>query len=743
MEERIDRGKWIRMTLHVLSAAILACSLLFSFFHFKGVFFRVTQAIEDCIRAAAYFIGKPFNIDFLSNVRQTVNDVPESAIEILPFDPAILKGKFKLYFKVLFSKENLLDFSWFLFSVFGTVIKLFAPVLLLLYLIKKRVLAVAKKLHPEGRNEDTVYLKWFKICERATWRHFKEGCIIYVCFLKEHKAYIIAFLAIWTYNLNLFTIAIEAIAFAMHLITSLNGETIFVQIAKLAMDGSVAISFLPPWAIGILVWLAFDYIRTKTGMVLLWNMEEYDEAFLKEHPGALYVIARQRMKKTTTITAMARTEERVHREHALEDMLRCEKNFPFFPWINVDHLYKVGMEKDIIHVIAQYEPLIKRLRLHFKYRHRYETKERKFLKDFLFYWYKKKCGYDFNDFIFGYEHKYYPTKYNNGLVMVDVFEAVQDYIEQLHIYAAPTPLIFGNYSIRTDIQFDRSKVFPKMDANYFSRRPQDLYAVSQYCHISDQDAQRLGKLIDENNPYKDGFEVGIEAMTEYAKERGNQLTNRGVSAEDEDANVKNDNYEMNVKMQTHGATIANYTYVRRFMDDHRAGSLGADNRDLCTVVYIKKCGPRKCVLPFSGIEKTLGWVAGKLYDKAHLEEKYNHADHTLTMYLMRKIFTPIFHYVDRRLSTFSYCVLKLKVTDGADSELLDGDKFYIIEKKDYAGAFATDTFKDYYRKKARRSKYGLNDFPQYKGRRMTTEEMDKVHSYLFKRMNEVFSGDQT
>ncbi len=739
-ENAFEEGRDIRIALHALSTVILICSLLFSVFVFGRVFRRTLQSIEDFGRSLAYFLGKPFKIDFLRDVEQTVNKIPANAVGVLPFTPEELRGKLGLFFRTLFSKENLIDFGFLILLILATVIELVAPVILLIFVGRTLVMRVAKKLHPNGRDKDTIFLKIFKKIERVTWRYLKEGCTTYIVFLKEYRQYLIALAVIWAYNLNLFTLAIEAIAFALYLLVTMDFVNIFTQLAKLVMDSSVGVAFFPTFAKVIIGWVVFDGLRRATALKLLWRLEEYDEAFLERHPGALYVIGRQRMGKTTTLTAMARTEERVHREKALEGMLKCEKEFPHFPWVNVDHFYKEGFESGKIHIIAQYEPLIKSLRLHFKYRHLYEKKERKFMKDFLLWRYKELYGYDFEDFIFGYEHKYYPTSYNNGLVMVDVFEAVEDYVEQLHIYAAPTPLIFGNYSIRTDIQFDRDKVFPKMDANYFKRRPEELYAISQYCHIADQDAMRLGKLVAADNPYKDGFEVGIEVMTEYGKERGNQVTNKGVSADADEANVRNDGYEMNVKMQTQAATIANYTFLRRLYDDQRLGTLGADNRDLCTVVHIKKRGARKCILPFSGIEKTLEWIAGKLYDKAHLEEKYNRADHTLTMYLMRKIFTPIFHYVDRRVNAYSYYELKLKVSDGADDEVLEGNKFYIIEKKDHAGTFATDTWKPFYRKKALRSKFGLNDFPQYKDRKPTPEEMNMVHSHLFKRMNQVFLG---
>ncbi len=752
-EEEIPRSwKVAKVSLHVLSGVILACSLLFSIFYFDDVFFRVIQSFEDFGRAGIYWLGELLEIMEMKYFPQTINDVPPNAVEVLPFDPHELKAKFGKYFQTIFTKGNLKGFGFLLLSVLAGVGKALLPLAIILGLLYFWIKSSAKRYRPakeektegirrEKRDVSSKVLKVFLAIERHTWKYLKDGCILYAMFLKKWRIYLLSLGLIWAYNLNLFTIGIEGLGYLLYLSASKNFLSVFIQIAKLAMDSSVFLFFFPTWAKVIIGYVGFDVIRCWTAGKLLWTKEEHNERFLKEHPGALYVIGRQRMGKTTAITDMARTEERVFREEALKGMLLCEKQFPYVPWVNIDHFHQTAYESGKIHLIAEYEPLIKKLRLHFKYRHRYETKEGKFMKDFLLWRYKELYGYDFSDFIFNYEHEDYPLKHNNGWEMVDVFDAIQDYMEQLYIYAAPTPLVFGNYSIRSDVQIDRSKVFPKVDANYLKRRPQDLYAISEYCHIADQDAMRLGKLVKEDNPYKDGFEIGIDVETEFAKERGNVLTNRGQKADADESNVANDRYEMNVKMQSQAATIANFTFLRRLYDDQRCGALGADNRDLCTVVHIKQRGKDKCTLPFAGIERGLNWLASKFYDNTHMEEKYAHADYTLTMYLLRKIVMPIFHYTERRINKYSYHEVKLKVKDGSDDELLDGNKYFIIHMKDYSGVFATDTWKSFYRKKARRSKYGLNDFPQYKGKRMTTDEMNMVHSHLFNQMNEVFLGE--
>ncbi len=724
--------------LHSVCALILIFSLLFSVFEFGAVFNRTVQSLKDIWTSLLYYAHK---LQGKGMIHATVNDIPVNAIEVLPFDSILFKYKMKAFWALLFSKANLQAFFNQTLRMIVIVSFFAIPVaiaLVLLYVLMKLII----KQRKNKRNRDTIFLRVYKIIELYTWEKIKVGIRSYIDFLKKHKIYIIFFIAIWAYNLNFLTIAFEAIAFVVYLLASRDFISIYIQIAKLAMDLTVSIYFVPwyLWAFG--GWLLFNAIRRRIGYKRLWKKEKHNEAFLENHPGTLFIVGKQRAGKTTTITDMARSQERIYREQALKGLLKREKQFPFFAWSNVDHLYKIGQTEHKLPLLAKQSDLIKKLRLHHKYRHRYEGEQGKFMRDFLRWRYKEAYGYDYDNFIFDYDFKRYGMEYNNGLQMVNVFEAVEGYINQLYIYAAGTPLIFGNYSIRSDIKWKKNKLFPKMDADYFKRKPQELSTSSQYCHIADQDALRLGKLVAKNSRYKDSLEFGIINMTEYAKERGNQITNRSVSAEDPEANVKNDLLEMNTKLQTQAATVDNYTFIRHFIDDHRPGALGAENRDMCDVAHIKKREKTKCLLPFSGIESALGWIAGKCYDKNRLDEKYSRSDNTLTMYLMRKIFSPIFHYVDRMQNAYGCYRIKLKVTDGADDELLQGDSYYITSMKTLSGAFATDTWKALYHKKALRSRFGLNDVPQYKTVRADDKELGQVHSLLFKRLNDVFIGNR-
>ncbi len=720
----------IELALHLISVCILLGSLAFSVFYFKPIFFRTLQAIKDFGLSVAYYFTEPFGFEGL--IKPTVNEIPDNAVEVLPFDPTIFKGQLGVFWERLIDKRNLRRFLIEValkLLIFMTVLFPITLFILLVHYIKKS----RKPKINNDHNADTRALRFYKKIEAATWDKVKVFYHLYVAFLEAYRSYIIAFVVIWVYNLNAVTIVLEALAYIFYLAVSFDFVHIYTQIAKLAMDLTVALDFVPWFLFAIVGWVLFNRWRQAIGIMILQAYEAQNREFLNTHPGALFLTGKQRAKKTTIITDMALSQDQIFRDMALEGMMKRDKQFPFFPWINVDLTLKRGQAVYGLPTLQRCRLLIQRLRVHFALQDRgYRSP---IIQDILC----RTYGYDFDDFIFGYDYKRYGLYYNDGLTKVSIFDAIEGYLQQCYIYTAPTSLIFGNYPVRTDLRWEDHGNLPRYDGDFFRRDPEELDELSQYSHIYDYDSGRLGKVMDKDNPLKDGFEFGVVTLDEIAKELGNQNTNAGKSAKDSKANVRNDGYLINTKMEGHSATIDNYTYIRRLMTDQRPDSLGAENKDLSDVVMIKDASKKKVVLPFYCVEKFLGWLVGKLHDERYLEQRMYRGDNTLPMYLLRKLTMPIFHHCERMTNIYSIYTARLKVWDSMTKELLnDDDKYYIATKKTYSGRFATDGIKDFYSKKAALSKYGLNDFPTFANVRMTTEEMDRMHSYFYSMLNEIF-----
>ena len=326
---RIDR----RTIYHIVSAAVLVGSLLFSVFYFRAVFFRTIQAFKDFGLSVAYYFTELLGFEGL--ITPTVGKIPSNATEVLPFQPSEFITDLKAYGKALISKENAEAFFLGLLkglSTFAKIAILILPVLVLLWVLIKS----AYRQPNNNYNADTKPLRLYKKIEAATWGRCKTFFKSYAGFLNERRGYILAAGLIWSYNLNALTIIMEFFAFVFYFAVSFDALGIFTQIAKLAMDLTVAINFLPWWSWAVIGFLIFDAIRKNIGTQRLRGYEARNRDFLEAHPGALFVVGKQRAKKTTTITSMALSQAAIFREKAREKLRERDLQFPFFPWINLE-----------------------------------------------------------------------------------------------------------------------------------------------------------------------------------------------------------------------------------------------------------------------------------------------------------------------------------------------------------------------------------------------------------------------
>lgn len=724
-----------KISFHVIAIALLATSLVLSVFRFQPVFGRVVQSIEDLIRSIGFYFS-----EFVSTgrVRTTVNEIPNGMRSYLPLEWGAFKAQFQTFGKMIFSKENLRLY----FMVVGAKIQVVAEWILLLSIPVALLVLVLWLVYGSSNtkhNVDTKPLKGYKWIEAKilspTW-HYVKSAASFV----RHSKYFLFLVLTWLYNLSGFTIAIEAVAFLFYFSISTDFRGIYTQFVKLGMDLTVPIGFLPWWVWAYFGWKIFAWIRWKIGMMKLYFFEGCNRAFLGVYLGALFVVGKQRAKKTTIITDMALTQEVIFRDEARERISACDKQFPFFPWINVELFYKEGQARHTLPTLAAHREFLRVLRYHFENdcKRKYDKAVKKSTLRYL----KKRYGYNYRDFIFEYDYKRYGTWYDNNLAGVDVFEAIENYIQLFYIYAAPTSLIFGNYSIRTDITYDDKGNFPDVSADFFTSEASEIEEVSQYCHILNFNSRRLGKVTDENDPFKDGVEIGITNVMEFAKERGNQHTNAGMSVHDDECNVKNDGFELDTKMKGHDSTIMYFTFKRDFYDDQRADSLSAENKDLCDVIMIKDVSEEKIVLPFFSWGRLLHGVATKIHDKVYYSFRHNRGDNTLLVYLMKRLYAPLHNYYEKLKNQFTVQTATLKVWDAMGDEVLnDKGKYYVCHKKVYSKRFATDGIKDFYHQKALRSKVGLNDYETFGDVHMTRAEMAKMHSRFFNQIDKIFSNE--
>ena len=147
----------------------------------------------------------------------------------------------------------------------------------------------------------------------------------------------------------------------------------------------------------------------------------------------------------------------------------------------------------------------------------------------------------------------------------------------------------------------------------------------------------------------------------------------------------------------------NYTFFRLLMDDHRQDSLSADNKDLCDVIMVKNVSDARTVMPFYYFGELLYSIATKIHDKIYysLRNLRGDANNTLLVYLMKKLYNPIFRHHDRITKYYTVYTANLRIEDAMQKEVLtEKGKYYICMKKTYSDRFATDGLKQFYHQKA-------------------------------------------
>ena len=170
--EKETRGQIdCRIIYHIVSAAVLVGSLLFSVFYFRAVFFRTIQAFKDFGLSVAYYFTELSGFEGL--ITPTVGGIPNNATEVLPFQPSEFITGLKAYGKALISKENAEAFFLGLLKGLSTFAKaaiLILPLLILLWLLIKN----AYRRPNNNYNADTKPLRLYKKIEAATWEGAKR-----------------------------------------------------------------------------------------------------------------------------------------------------------------------------------------------------------------------------------------------------------------------------------------------------------------------------------------------------------------------------------------------------------------------------------------------------------------------------------------------------------------------------------------------------------------------------------------
>lgn len=722
---------------HIIALALLLISLLFSIFRFAPVANRIWQSIKDVGMSLAYYTTKVMNnVGWLKSsqvVGATVNQIPPGFDEVLPFEWEVFVDMLELF------AHRCVDWAYFKQYLALTVEKIgeiSADILLLLlpFCALAGVMVVLYSFENTDHNKDTWALKTYKKFERRVLHPTKRFVAGFLKFAKGNW-YKILLCFVWAWNLSLVTIALETVAWLFYFSASVDFSSLYTQFVKLVCDLSVPAFFLPAVVRWIIFLKIFDVVRRGMGHKRLRAKDAATRSFLEEYSWSILIIGKQRAKKSTLLTYFKRLLERIFRDKAQEKFFIRDMQFPNFPWLSVELLVKRG-HRGSFATLEQCKGFARTLRYHFENRNKYTPKQRRQILRHL----RRRYGYCCQDFIFEYDYGSYGLEYNNGVVIVNIFDTLEKYVQLFKIYNQRNPLDISNISIREDITWDDLGNFPKKDDDFYTKKAENVKKDSQYSHRMNYDAFRPGKTFDENNPENNAVEHAIGVMDEADKERKNMLTKRGLKSSSGLANQENDLFETDTKMRPgHAALVDFYPFFRWLMASQRAGSLGADNRDMTIELYIKSTSDAKIALPVFAFEEALYMLSSSITKGIYYNVRHLRGDNTLLIYLLKKIYKIPFDHYWRVFNEYSYYVATVRVSDSQDGEVLESEyKISIPGKVVYAEVFASDSYNGYYGAKARRSTIGLEKIPMYQSIHPTMEELQAQNSYFIEDISVTF-----
>lgn len=691
---------------------ITVAFILLALFIFKNSYIRFAHSLRDFGLSIAWFFCKLFQIP--NNIEPLVTDIEiisEPLINISS-NSSVFGSSVKIYFKSLWNLDSFIDYlNGFLNFIanFSKIALFIVPFLIFfIYLFKRYFNVREESIDDKDSKPLFVYKKIVLPIQSFIKNRFFE--------LKEYfdsnKVFKIIWLFIWLFNFNIFTIGFEFLAFYFYFILSFDVGNIFVQFYKLLCDLKAIPLFI--WLIGTIYLV--HRLRIKKAYDRLYHYEMRNRGFLNSLGLVVLITGVTGKGKTLLMTDLALSQEVMFRDKAFEKILNNDVKFPNFPFATFESELKCAIAHHQIYTLSTCELWIRKKKYRFE---KNPNRQR----------------------IFGYDYLTYGLHHNDGLSDEYIFDMLEKYTKLYFLYTIESSLLISNYGIRVDNVLQSANHFPIWDSDFFRNVDESGY-YSRYSHIIDFDILRLGKKVVEKNPISDSVEFGIYVITEFDKERGNQLTNQAFKVDSELANPKNDLTELCEKIHRHSATIDNYPFLRIFTDSQRAMSVMADNREIAEkIVNITDVGETKNALSFFFFDEMLYDFFLRRFEKWYYKYRFARSDNTLFMYFFHKICAHFISRYNRKVNTFGYAIY----SGSTEKSTLDGSevsfKWYRLNKKIYANRYKSNCFKDYWNEKSLRSPIGLNDLREYESTQASLDELKLQHSYWIDKLNEVLDKE--
>ncbi len=724
----------IRRTIfYTLTIAILCISVAFSVFRFSAVLGRTAAGLKDCLLSLAYYVAFLFKQE--RYVTPTIGIFPDDIEAILPITLEQFEALMTTYGELLADFDVFLAYLDVVRDVIGRIAEWILP-LTLLFAVGLLLLVLLYSEKENNVGQDSKALRFFKWLNGKTLAPLLFYTKKFWRFLKARKYLLYPIIGIWLYNLNVFTIAFEALAWLVYFVVSYDLEATLVFIAKFAADMTVSIFFLPRWVWAIILYKVFDFLRCRLGIKKIKAAIEKVKKFLQERREAKFILGFQRSKKTSLLVQLKTISECcVMRPQAKKAFLTRAKQFPKFPWLVYSRYLMTARKKHKIYNWA----CIRQFLLFLQWAQATDKLHGREIRRQINRHLRRRWGYTFDDYCFGYDLTKNATVFDDGLDLVSIYDAMEGYGKTFFLYSQETPLDISNFPIRSDFIIEDGGNMPEFKVNLTEKDTKKSMKRTKWGHRINRDCFRLGEKFDPTNPEVNAVEYGLKCSMEDAKERKNQITRRATKTEEGEPTQDNDLTEMEEKIHTHAATVDNFTYWDDFRDDHRAMSLNADSRDLKLMMYIEKSGAAKFYLPFFALDEAVFGLTTLFFDFLYWIITKKKGSNTALIAFLQKLYTPIFKHYTRYYNFFSYYPLEIILTTGASGDT-ERIKMPLIALVAYRGRFRTDALGAFFYQKTKMSLLGLDDIPMYQSKYMTVPEMVEQKSYMIRDMMKAFKG---
>lgn len=540
----------------------------------------------------------------------------------------------------------------------------------------------------------------------------------YYLFLKEKIFYVKIFVFVLLFFTNIVNSIIELFSGLLVFVSSLSFGSLYQNVYSFLYSIYPLFVIVPTFIWVILILCLFQWIRYKVAYNKLSSFEHKNCDFVNSTGVITLVSGAPGSSKTTLITDMSLSCEKVFRYKLKDIICKYRDYFPHFDWCTFENLIRI--KKDLGQFINRYtiKAYVDNLEIKFN----------------------SACD---NRFIYFYDYKKYGLYHYDHLSPVSLFSSLKTYAEAYFLYISYYPLSVSNYPIRHDYIQKSCQYFPEFVYHFFTNEEDEFRSYSKTSHILDFDTMRLGRRMDIPRYHLDGSVVTI---TELDKERGNQFDKQGLKKDDFNVNILNDYFNEFDKLGRHPCTIDHYPFFKVIGDLQRLNSLNADLVGIAeSLLYVKKDRKRSNVFPLFTFDSILCDFLIGVREKFIGEYRENRNIYGCFYHFVNIGFLPFVRYKEKIMNTFSYSAISLEHSVGSMDEakaVVDEVTYYLCDKKIFANRFATDCYYNFFANLYSSDKVSQDSSRRYWDVYPDSDELQLQHSMFSQKLFNISNSNK-